>query len=310
MEALNVITELLAEYGQGGNCGFDKNFHYHNSFLIADREEAYVLETAGYMWAAEKVKDIYAISNGLTIEGDFDYAHADVINERKRTKNYSFKKKYSNTLFTYFAQAKGRRSISESLLEENRGKITAESVITVLRNHRGDFENRVCVGSVCMHAGGIIGDHTTGSYVSEAGTDNEIYYATGASLPCMSMFKPLLADKVNGDPTGRGAEYWYRREFLNRYFLSGQGNLKEFRMERDKLEQELFSEISGATEAHLPGIVSAASEKEEKLINKYLEPLKSTPWEFQLGKRGYRKYWEKKTAVLADNYLKLKQIPG
>lgn len=56
-KALNVIVELLEKYGQGGNCMEDEcTFTYHNSFLICDRTEAWVLETSGKYWAAERVE--------------------------------------------------------------------------------------------------------------------------------------------------------------------------------------------------------------------------------------------------------------
>lgn len=56
-KALAVIADLLEKYGQGGNCMESHMvFTYHNSFLIADRKEAWVLETSGKYWAAEKVE--------------------------------------------------------------------------------------------------------------------------------------------------------------------------------------------------------------------------------------------------------------
>ena len=52
-QALETIVGLLHDHGQGGICGYrDKRMTYHNSFIIADPEEAWVLETAGPLWAA------------------------------------------------------------------------------------------------------------------------------------------------------------------------------------------------------------------------------------------------------------------
>ena len=57
-EGVDVIGELLQEHGQGGPCSEEPgktSFAYHNSFLIADPISAWVLETAGPLWAAEHI---------------------------------------------------------------------------------------------------------------------------------------------------------------------------------------------------------------------------------------------------------------
>ncbi|MBW1710361.1 MAG: C69 family dipeptidase [Deltaproteobacteria bacterium] len=70
-EALQTIVQLLSDHGQGGICGYEnKKMAYHNSYILADPKEAWVLETAGHLWASLKVKDFYSISNGLTIGED------------------------------------------------------------------------------------------------------------------------------------------------------------------------------------------------------------------------------------------------
>ena len=77
-DAMHVIIDLLAKYGQCGNCVHTSEgmeFRYHNSFLIADPHEAWVLETAGEYWVAKRITiGVYSISNIYTIETDWDEA--------------------------------------------------------------------------------------------------------------------------------------------------------------------------------------------------------------------------------------------
>ena len=54
-EGVEVITALLEAHGQGGGCAEGDDWTYHNGFLLADRTEAWVLETAGEWWAAEVI---------------------------------------------------------------------------------------------------------------------------------------------------------------------------------------------------------------------------------------------------------------
>ncbi|XP_054713075.1 secernin-3-like [Uloborus diversus] len=73
-EAVDVITNLLEAHGQGGPCSdLHPDLTYHNSFLIADNKEAWVLETAGKLWAAEHVTSgCRNISNCLSIGTKMD----------------------------------------------------------------------------------------------------------------------------------------------------------------------------------------------------------------------------------------------
>ncbi|KAF1495206.1 Secernin-1, partial [Megadyptes antipodes antipodes] len=69
-EALDVIVALLEEHGQGGNYYEDgSSCHtFQSAFLIVDRNEAWILETSGKYWAAEKITgQIITLSKPLII---------------------------------------------------------------------------------------------------------------------------------------------------------------------------------------------------------------------------------------------------
>src|SRR5690554_4971153 len=160
-EALHLITELLAKHGQGGNCGYEKEFVYHNSFLIADRDSAWVLETAGPYWAAERVKDVRAISNRLSIGKDFDAAHPDLIDYAmekmwcKSRDDFHFADCYTNQLITRFSGSQSRQAACSLRLQHEKGQITVETMLEILRSHEAKHGDnlpldRPALGSVCM----------------------------------------------------------------------------------------------------------------------------------------------------------------
>lgn len=54
-----VITGLMSQYGQGGPGAEEsgpQKWAHHNSFLIADKSEGWILETASSYWVAKIIK--------------------------------------------------------------------------------------------------------------------------------------------------------------------------------------------------------------------------------------------------------------
>jgi len=184
-EALDIITDLLEHYHQGGGCAYgDSGWSYHNSFLIADPENAYVLETADDWWVAEEVKDVRSISNGLSIRGKGDLRKKDIIQhaiERgycQDDEDFDFALSFSGSAGSNSPYSRGGRT--QSLLDENKGKITPKLMMEFLRDHQA---------GVCMHGG----FESTGSQVSHLKKEKKsIHWFTGTTLPCLSIYKPYI----------------------------------------------------------------------------------------------------------------------
>jgi dipeptidase len=242
-EALDVITSLLSGHGQGGNCGLKHKMTYHNSFLCADPNDAWVLETAGPHWAAEQVKDVRTISNRISIGDRWDLASDDLVNyavERgwcKGRDDFHFGRCYSDFLYTTFSKSKDRQCRTTDLLAPYKGEIMVDTVLRALCDHGPEAGGNVghswnpgqgltdC--SVCMHVGfgPVRVSQTTGSMVSHLAPDVQTHYVTGTAAPCTSIFKPvwLGTDRPDTGPIPTDvydeATLFWRHETLHRATL-------------------------------------------------------------------------------------------
>jgi len=185
-EALEIITDLLEKYGQGGGCAYDDpSWMYHNSFIVADSKEAHVLETADNWWIIEKVKSVRSISNGITIRGKGDIRRKGIITHAiekgycKDDNDFDFAYTFSGaSAFTTPSQY-SRGGKSTLLLNKNIGNITPQMMMDFLREHQA---------GICMH-GSL---ESTGSQVSQLKKDvkKSVHWFTGGSFPCLNVFKP------------------------------------------------------------------------------------------------------------------------
>ena len=184
-DAMNVIISLLEKFGQGGGCAYnDPSWLYHNSFIIADPKEAYVLETADKWWIVEKVKNVRSISNGITIRGKGDLRKKGIIQHAiekgycKDDNEFDFAITFSGSPIFHIPSPYSRGGKANLLLKENIGKINPKLMMEFLREHQA---------GICMHGG----SESTGSQVSHLRKGKKsIHWFTGTTLPCVSIYKP------------------------------------------------------------------------------------------------------------------------
>jgi secernin len=270
-QALDVMTDLLEEYGQSGNCGYRNKLYYHNSFLIADPGQAWVLETSGKHWAAERVRDVRTISNGITIGDTWDLASDDLVDyavERgwcKGRDDFDFARCYSDFLFTRFSDSHKRQCRTSGFLSEKMGRLTPQDMMGFLRDHESKKKKKhwtpakgLFGADICAHAapGPIRISQTTGSMVSHLAKDRHTHWVTGTSAPCTGVFKPVWFDagmpEIGSLP---GAEYdkaalWWLHETLHREVLRDYASRQPlFRKQADALEAEFVAQAEELMDA-------------------------------------------------------------
>lgn len=163
--AVDVISALIEQHGQGGSGHRDKDRPYWSSFLIADASSAFVVETSGRLVAVESVDANRAISNRTTIAW-FDAEHRHP-------------RQPVDTLVN------PRLEASNAVLAK---PVTADSLKEHLRSHAGGPDG----WTVCMHAGV---EATTAALVATL-PDGPARFLVGS--PCESVFVPLNVGPLAG----------------------------------------------------------------------------------------------------------------
>jgi dipeptidase len=230
--ALEVIVELLDKHGQGGNCFIDIPIKYHNSFIIADPTEAWVLETADRYWVAQRVKDVGSISNGYTIGKEWDLGSPDLVKHAidkgwcESEGDFDFAQCYGEPGMREIVHCVERLNRSARLLQDSKGSITVERMMGYLRDHEGysatEWNPDKQINTICMHAGPRVLSQSTASYVAHLTQEVPTHWLTGGSTPCISVYIPFyIGTEIPAEFT-RGREryeeysYWWEHERLIR----------------------------------------------------------------------------------------------
>jgi secernin len=306
-ESLRIIVQFLETYGQGGNCGFDKPFYYDNSFLIADDNSAYVLETSGRDWVSREIKDYYNISNRLSLDEGYSEG---------TDRECAFARRHREPIYSHFSGSFRRAQAGERSLAAVDFDVLA--MMNALRQHYRE-DNKLfrkgSIKSVCMHKS-FLGDHTTSSLILVANNGKRTIWLTGCSTPCLSLYKPLYFSNplppVFFDQAQSFA-YWLKREYLVRAVYAGLIDATRYRGRIAVLQEQFINEekellAKGSSPEEMALFSKKCSQLEEELIDSYrgeIEKIRKNP---QL----LPPLWRKATLSLGKNVFErdLKQRIG
>jgi hypothetical protein len=260
--ALEVMTALLAEHGQGGSGELDHDQPYFSSFLVTDPHGGWLLETSARTWAARPIGSGASISNRLALGADWARASADV------APGTAFDTRRDPRIPTHIAD---HRLAATRAFVERSGAHTPTDVVAALRDHGhgpwgapGSRAGRVDPPpkepgadgrgiTVCMHVGEL--QTTTASMVValDAGAAPRAWACLGN--PCVSVYVPVFLGACA--PELADAAQWSRFAELRRRVEHDAGALAAVRAEMGPVEAELWHDADAAWTTGAPEALAA-----------------------------------------------------
>lgn len=247
-EAIDLMTALLEEYGQGGSAELKGNSHFDSSFLMSDTSEAYILETAGRKWAVKKIEDIDSISNMLGITTNWTTCSA-----ASGTKKIDWAKTFALPEVPPTLGSPDRQCYTYDRLKEVKGQINAQTMFKIMRHHNDGYHPATADAhrNICIHAGPQDNRwwQADGVMVTDVSEHGALIWVTSTSGNCISIFKPIFMGinppEIGPAPTEHfdPSCLWWKHELLHRRAMADFDNLvPEIRRDFDALENEFVAE--------------------------------------------------------------------
>ena len=217
-EALEVIATLIERHGQGGSGFGPGEGGYHNSFMLADPEAAWVMETSGRRWAARQV-DLEALSNHMTLTSNWGIGSRD-LESFARSHGWWRGRDRVDLAHAYRSPgvpgciSEGRLARSRELLRRARGKHDVAGMQALLRDHgpegatppEGRANDDPARYTLCMHAEPV--GTTAASLIAPLPVDRTAPWPVWISFgsPCLGVFMPVDLDGLLPAALARGRE--------------------------------------------------------------------------------------------------------
>jgi secernin len=247
-EALDVMTALLEEHGQGGSPRHNdpKAACYDSSFILADPGEAWVLETSGRDWVARRVHGVYSISNAPCLGSDFELASSKL----GARAGLDFARDLG--AYTVYPQTSGRTRCQRSrqLLQDRAGRIGVADMMTMLRDHGGAADAKAPRDfgpTICVHPGT---GQTAASVVAHLHKDGVIVWCSLVT-PCISVFLPFFVDAAVPEALAQGAAtftpaspWWRVKRLLDHAAESWGESFPRLRTHWQEWQQALLGEAA------------------------------------------------------------------
>lgn len=223
-QALQVMTALLEAHGQWGSGLFGRpavDGAYDNSFIIADRSDAWVLETSGREWVSRQVtRGTYSISNEPSIRSVYDGASRGLLATARSAgwwnpeENFDYAATHVDELVPLQVSHLRQRRSGQLLVEaQQTGGVSVPAAKAVLRDHfEGTFLNgpyfnaaRPDFLTLCMHEhpAGFTWGNTAASVIIEQASDDEgltVIWWTPMP-PCVGVYIPLFLESGGLPPS-------------------------------------------------------------------------------------------------------------